>query len=1738
MRHFLITIMLVFAGMFHAAAMNDGHVLTSLWTKREEARKADRPQQEAEILRQIKQEALQKRLPVDFYDAATEYVSAVTRRDWKQSEPMKEELAADVKRFDHPLVTFLWMRSWASAGTAELWAYVKENSKDLDDYNPALYRGLQGYLSGALQGFVKTDLDYVLWSLLQYTSTGSALEGEITQALREQLKGAYPGEGALDYYLTRRQYSNKNQRPELKAALQALQQRFNGKALGLFPEADLLEMEMQDLEELKASSSRYKVFHKACQNYETRRKGFTGTEKTLADACTKVSGIVRSLEAQDLKLDIKDASIRVFFKNLYLANVTLRDGEKTLQTWKAVNFAESFYVQDTVTIDLPQLPDGHYTLEAVNGKLSARHQYNQMTLSIATRPEKVGNSVYVADYKTGEPLKKVTLELFKGDKSLAVSTLKLDGFTRLPEAFEKQIEAGNRYALVASDGQRKSEKQYFYQGYASSSSNSRLNCNLYGDRGAYQPGDVVHFKGVVYEGNPMVQFSVCKGKELEVVFCDAEDNVLEKRKMTTNDWGSFAGDFTIPKGLRNGVFTIEAGKLATLAFRVDEFVLPSFQASFDPLTELYLAGDEVPVCGRVQSYSGHNLSGARAMLEVKRYGSVVFRQEQPLAADNTFAFSYLAKEPGYYYATVTITDASGETLAFSRSSFVSDDFLSIEVELPDALQNTDVSMLNYDAWRYNRPTRVVGSKQLEAVLSAKDVNGHQVPLPVQYQLLRSGKVLAQGEVPSGQSFSEELPGSGFYTLKCTVTATRPDGRKASGEWESAIVCVLPGDAQMPAGVKRLFVPGEQTVGEGQRIQARLGSGEGRLYVVATLFGDGREVLASRQIVVEEGELATIGFPYQKNYPDAVRLQLFTFKDGQAHCYDRQYRRAKDRLSLPLRFTRFQDKAYPGTEYSFELQTAPGAEVLVAAWDKSLDAIEENEWPEVTLWDYSVSSVNVSSTCGRVGGTPLYDVRVRGLAMEKASNVSYAAAPMADRLEEVVEEEAIPYALAQGRADAAADEGVQARTDFAPALTFQPQLYPEADGKLSFRFSTSDKLSTFYVRAYAHDTAMRNALEEREMVVTLPVKVSLLEPRFLYEGDVYEAAVTVSSIDTEPVSGTLVFRAGNNVQQVPVTLAPGAVETRKFTLTCHSERSEESSDTLVMKASFIAAEFTDAVQVSVPVYPAAQALTEAHSAVLRAGEDREALLRELQGRFVNVPASEALLKEITVLDMVRDAIPSHVDPTGKDVLSLSEAWYIRLMASRLDACHSEAPTSCHSEAHTSCLSERSEESSDTLNLPILRRFTPQDDNTSSALLDQILSFQNADGGFAWFEGMPSNAQITAVLLERVAKLRDRGFEVPDLTSAVKFLDAKQFGDAFPVWCGWLSDAQYMRVRSLYPEVPFQVKPVSASGKKRLKEFKKAAKEYLLPSKKAGRGLEGQILAKARRLLTLRSLVASDQGRALAKAWGLPTGSKLTKSIQADVVSLLEYAVEHRDGGWYYPNAVMPWRGLMESEAYAHALLCELLNDDSPQVADGIRLWLMLQKETQHWDTEPAYIDAITAILDGSSAVLDTRVMVLTANYEAPFREVKAAGNGFTLERHFFRGEEEIQPGDSVTVGDKIDVKYSIWNAENRSFVRLTAGREASLQPVQQLSGPVGSGLIRPWRGGLVWSFTPHGYRNVTATGTDYYFDSYPEEKTEIGESFFVVRAGTFVAPVTVIESLYAPHYRANSAFRPALVSVSR
>ncbi|MCQ2136377.1 MAG: hypothetical protein MJY67_05615, partial [Bacteroidales bacterium] len=196
---------------------------------------------------------------------------------------------------------------------------------------------------------------------------------------------------------------------------------------------------------------------------------------------------------------------------------------------------------------------------------------------------------------------------------------------------------------------------------------------------------------------------------------------------------------------------------------------------------------------------------------------------------------------------------------------------------------------------------------------------------------------------------------------------------------------------------------------------------------------------------------------------------------------------------------------------------------------------------------------------------------------------------------------------------------------------------------------------------------------------------------------------------------------------------------------------------------------------------------------------------------------------------------------------------------------------------------------------------------------------------------------------------------------------------------------------------------------------------------------------------------------------------------------------------------------------------------------LAIWLMLQKETQKWSDDPACLEAIASVYASSPEVLATKVLVVSKEFDAQIDSLKAAGNGFRLERKYFRegASEPLSEGDTLRVGEKIVAKYKIWNEENRSFVKLTVPFPACLRPIDQFSGRVGWFFRRVAWG--LYSYTPQGYRSSYYDRSEYWYDLFPEENTEITEEFRVSQTGCFSSSVATIESVYAPHYRANGAW---------
>lgn len=1665
----------------------DGHALVKEWEAYKAACDKDRPKEQETILVDIKAKALAAGELWDWYCAGEKLADVRASINWKERSVQWEKWIEEIRGCDFPVVKIY------SGMAGDVAGFVIENETKLrGSHNPEFYshdsRIANSYVySKALLPLLKNDYEYALWAFKLY------------DRLESYYGEAYPFAAFIEY-------SRGADREEFA-------KKYEGKAVALLGRQDILEKERKAIK--KSDEEGFKALYEKCLRFMDDQSKFNGGEKAIAVCCTKPEGIAKGLCEPFIESKVEKGKASVILHNLKSAKFELLEGKKTVFQKRLENPKNSFYVGDTVSFKLPEINDGSYDIKISEGKAESSNYYNRYTLSIAARTDAEGTAVYVADYKSGKPIGRCKIELLENSKVVSSAEMNItEGFVRLPSAMQNKLKGGKYYynlraSVTGANGIiRKSHDEYVYGSGASDPkpvNTQEARCEIITDRAAFNPGETVHFKAVLYRGTYSYE-AFGAGENVKVRLMDAENKKVAEQKLKTNEFGSIAGEFELVKGNRGGSYRIiveYGGKdLAWRYITVDEFVLPSFTMAWDEPEHIYLAGDRITVSGKVLSYSGHSVGGAKAEYEVRGYRDII-NGELELKDDGSFEFAFPTPDDRavWYSIQMKVTDSTGETLEFGTSRRT-EDRLSISLSLEDPA-NGSVEFIST-----NRGELLKGD--LARVRYTID---KYEGLLMNYTLRRDGKALAEGKENGSGVLEFDLGayGSGLFELEAKAEATSENGKKYNVSQTLGMIRVADDDAALDVPVRAFFKELEYDKG----IALMIGSTNGPVWAVAEAFVNGNRLLSAKMVYLDgklgkDGSLKTVRFDAPSGDPRSMRVEVLFFRDERSFRYSCSRSFLDGKELLPLEFSSFRDMTLPGSEYEFTIASAKAVEIAATIFDVSTETLHYNGWPTITPARVSEPMPNYFVDAGKLegGGFDEYffyggavsenvvigygtgpkNVQIRGLKT-KAANANMMTMDMA------VQEEAVQTAeSARGESGPAPD----VREDFATTIAWEPFLRTDADGNATLKFKTSDKLSTFVVQLFAHDRTLRNRTIRREMKVTIPVKVNIVQPQLLYEGDRYVARVSLASTADAPTDGKVEvvfydgpeYKAGKAIGGGTMELSVPAGGTAAYE--CEIEV-PAGLEKLGVYASFSgngAGEASDAMFVAIPVRPAVQTITEAHSALLKVGADRAALEAALRGMFVNIPGSEAALREISIRGMLVDALPERVEPRSDNVIDLVDAYYADMLVKRLGM--------------PGCSAEKNAET-----------------------MEKIRACRNLDGGFAWFKEMYSSPSVTAAVLER--HLKSGGFLTDEeVRAAVTFLDKSYFSvKTHWCWCGMLSMAQYLYIRSMFPGISFSTSGIEADV---LKEFRKDAKDYLVPAKE--RGLNGRVFEKTRRLLTLRNLVSSSDGLGLASKWGISiaTGNRISKSLKADIESLLQYAVEHKCGGWYYPNLVMPYRGLLESELGGHAMMCELLDDGiDAKIAEGIRLWMMVQKETQQWESDPAYIEALGCVLSGSEETLGTKVLSLSGTFTKPFADVLASGNGFTVERKYFIGDREIGDGTAVSVGDLVRAEYRIWNEENRSFVKLTAPRPACMRPVQQLSGRIGWWL-RPLNVGGSYQFSPQGYRSVLAEATEYWFDSYPEEKTTISEEFYVTQEGSFTSPAVTIESLYAPHYRANDRGR--------
>ncbi len=1593
-----------------------------LWRQYEEAKSKDLPRTQMCILSEIKSLAVEKRLDEDFFEASRLYFETGCSVNWKLRDSLSRVWEREIRDYNEAELTCCWMRE-TGARKAEKYEFIHLNRARLEENS---HKGLwKKYSKSIYSEFSRNDYEFELWSLYDSAAKDDSL---YFKALKDYECDSYPLAAYLEFLLCdSSQYS-------------IFLEKYDGRSISMYAKRKLLDIEFEKLSQSNSTTeSDYRTLYQKCKEYKRQCAGFKGEERRIISTIESVDTIIGVLTGQSIHLSADSSMVSIYLTNVPKVTISLfsSDGKSTIFKKKLDNPRRSFFAVDTLSVRLPDLDDGEYLLQAKYRDIKNIQTYSSYRLSVAFRPSNEGLRFYLAEFDTGKPIDNVDVILKNVDEVIAQSkSIPLDGFTSLPEeilsVFSKPQKCDLLFRTMDEKGFDMIGRMPYYgfywkgNGGFSGEKKPRVNAEIFTDRGAYNPGDTLYFKSVLfYEGEGLAALS--KGQKCRASLVGPDDKEICFKELYTNEYGSIAGSFPMDKELGNGRYFIRVSYGSSSSFtkglRLDDFSLPSYDVSFDDTRQVYRPGDSVMVTGMLKSYDGHPVSLTKASYQINDGAE---SKKLEVSEDGTFVIAFATdstKPYQYYNLNVRIVEKSGEVREFRKFIDVSE-----HVSVIASLKNSEQGVFSTNG--YEQSSILFEDKAIFD-FHVNTCDGIVADLPIKYSIRgEDGVEVKSGKVISGQDLEVDMSDltSGVYRVSAWTY---------SDTTSFNVLRLHREDRCLHSQVMWVVMKFPDNSG------FYLGCGDGKdLYTVVEVYDKSTNALIDRmKINVKGGSLVYHSIDYGRD----VLVNVFAFKGGKKLDYTMVFSGHEYSLDLPLEFCSFADRTLPNTEYTFTIKTLPGVECLAAVFDKSVDNIAKNEWHPIR-----VNRGSYLFTLSREGKMGTDSPLVKYM-MKTAGAVAGSAV-----LEENVSESGM----------------ISIREKFEKTLTFQPFLHADEDGYARFSFKTSGKLSTYYVSLFAHDPKVRNSVLRKEMVVTIPVRIALSEPKYLYVGDKCEIPISVSSIYDRNIEGKLSCYVNGHLVKEESSLIP-AFESLNSTLTIEA-KAVGSVDVKVVFSSTEA--YSDAVRVTIPVHPATQVITESYSMVLSRPGQQEGAKQILLEHFANASSDSIDVSQRRVYDMLDDLCLSSVSPRGGDVLSLCDALYVREMLNKMKSCEYE----------------------------------------TDSLKRQIISCQNADGGFAWYSGMRSSQAITAVVLEHFAKLSKCGIDVLGenlCVKAVKYLDESQFA-RIPVRSSAISCEQYVYIRSMYPKVPFEIRDDRMDG------FKKWVNSYLTNNE------QQSLLYKVRRLYSLRNLAASREGEVLARKWGIGpirTNATLWLSLETQVASLLEYAVETRYGGMYYPNAVMPYRGLLEDAAYAHSMIADLLrgyDSITKPIVDGICTWLLMQKETQHWDTTPAFIDVMNSIINASESVKNLLVISASKSFSIPLEEVKESSNGFKLQVVYYREDNTgkyipLSEGDILQVGDKIKVEYKICSENNRSFVKVVMPRCAAFRPVNELSSLVNYGSA---------------YREVKPSYTQYMFDVFPEENSVITEYMYVTMGGEFRSSVPELECVYAPHYRANDISR--------
>jgi TonB-dependent SusC/RagA subfamily outer membrane receptor len=399
------------------------------------------------------------------------------------------------------------------------------------------------------------------------------------------------------------------------------------------------------------------------------------------------------------------------------------------------------YFNYTTEFLLDKLEIGNYLIyvespnDSTNYKNAFAYERLQVTnLFIVEDDEKNEDTFFIYNQKTGKPIENVKVKneeeasysnsigkaLFK--KKKYEQNKKYNSSLQIVFQNDTITKNYNRNFQYSSEIEEDEDEEY---------ENFEAKAMVYYDRAIYRPGQKMYYKGVLIQKKDHKK-SVVPFVTVHVSIYDVNSTVLKEFDVQTNEYGSFSGEFDIPKNTLTGDFYMKVEEpddyendkkyyiqkedehtfwdnvnfenYSNFYFKVEEYKRPTFEVKFDEIKENYTIGDTLKIRGNAKALAGNNLTNAKVAYTISKSTSIknnyIPYQENFINTETTtdengnFVIEFVAKdslvsnEDIYsfnYTINVTVTDSNGETRTSSESVIVGKNRMKINLVIQNEL---------------------------------------------------------------------------------------------------------------------------------------------------------------------------------------------------------------------------------------------------------------------------------------------------------------------------------------------------------------------------------------------------------------------------------------------------------------------------------------------------------------------------------------------------------------------------------------------------------------------------------------------------------------------------------------------------------------------------------------------------------------------------------------------------------------------------------------------------------------------------------------------------------------------------------------------------------------------------------------------------------------------------------------------------------------------------------------------